>query len=128
MAVCGFVQPAPLFPIWIVAGDRGIQEVRLGDPAPGCLRNDRDPVVLEAARQLEAYFRGDLREFDLPLAATGTPFQHRVWEALRRIPYGETCTYQDLATELKSAARAIGQANGSNPIGIIVPCHRVIQA
>ncbi|MGA5195423.1 methylated-DNA--[protein]-cysteine S-methyltransferase [Streptomyces exfoliatus] len=84
----------------------------------------------EAIRQLDAYFAGELTEFDLPLHLIGTPFQVRVWEQLLRIPYGETRTYGELAEELgnPAASRAVGLANGKNPIGIIVPCHRVIGA
>ena len=84
----------------------------------------------EAVRQLDAYFAGELTEFDLPLHLVGTPFQLRVWEELRRIPYGETRTYGELAEALGSpgASRAVGLANGKNPIGIVVPCHRVIGA
>ncbi|MFJ8822962.1 methylated-DNA--[protein]-cysteine S-methyltransferase [Streptomyces sp. NPDC102467] len=80
--------------------------------------------------QLEAYFRGELKEFDLPLALHGTPFQRSVWEQLRKIPYGETRTYGELAAALgnPAASRAVGLANGKNPVGVIVPCHRVIGA
>jgi methylated-DNA-[protein]-cysteine S-methyltransferase len=82
----------------------------------------------EAIRQLRAYFAGELTEFDLPLAFEGTEFQLRVWQSLRGIPYGETISYGQLATRLGNpkASRAVGLANGSNPIPIIVPCHRVI--
>jgi methylated-DNA-[protein]-cysteine S-methyltransferase len=82
----------------------------------------------EVVRQLEAYFRGELREFDLPLELEGTEFQMRVWRALRRIPYGETISYRELAERIgnQKAVRAVGLANGCNPIPIIVPCHRVI--
>jgi O-6-methylguanine DNA methyltransferase len=89
----------------------------------------RDRAVLAAARnQLEAYFAGDLTAFDLPLAPVGTPFQQRVWSALVEIPFGETVSYGSLAIRLgrPGAARAVGLANGSNPISIIIPCHRVI--
>ncbi|MER5307288.1 methylated-DNA--[protein]-cysteine S-methyltransferase [Streptomyces sp. NPDC002773] len=84
----------------------------------------------EAIRQLDAYFANELTEFDLPLSMTGTPFQMRVWEQLLRIPYGETRTYGELAEELGNAgaSRAVGLANGKNPVSIIVPCHRVIGA
>ncbi|WP_411110978.1 methylated-DNA--[protein]-cysteine S-methyltransferase [Streptomyces sp. c-19] len=84
----------------------------------------------EAIRQLDAYFSGELTEFDLPLHLVGTPFQVRVWERLLRIPYGETRTYGELAEELgnPAASRAVGLANGKNPVSIIVPCHRVIGA
>lgn len=82
----------------------------------------------ETRRQLEAYFQGMLIEFDLPLAPCGTPFQQRVWEELRQIAFGETCSYGDLARKIENpnASRAVGLANGKNPISIIVPCHRVI--
>lgn len=81
-----------------------------------------------AARQLDAYFAGELTSFDLPLALAGTPFQRRVWAALREIPYGQTVTYGQLAARLGSpaASRAVGLANGKNPVSIVVPCHRVI--
>lgn len=84
----------------------------------------------EAVEQLDAYFAGALREFDLPLHLAGTPFQRSVWAELRRIPYGETRTYGELAQNLgkPGASRAVGLANGKNPVGIIVPCHRVIGA
>ncbi|MBK5308075.1 MAG: methylated-DNA--[protein]-cysteine S-methyltransferase [Frankiaceae bacterium] len=90
-----------------------------------------DAAFADARAQLAAYFGGELQDFDLPLAATGTPFQHEVWAALREIPYGETTTYGALARELGrpvGAARAVGACNGRNPIGIVVPCHRVIGA
>lgn len=88
-----------------------------------------DPAPFgETIRQLEAYFAGELKEFDLPMGPAGTPFQQSVWERLRKIPYGETRTYGELAEELgnANASRAVGLANGRNPIGIIIPCHRVI--
>ncbi|MEV5238610.1 methylated-DNA--[protein]-cysteine S-methyltransferase [Streptomyces cinnamoneus] len=90
-------------------------------------RDDEGPFP-EAARQLAAYFAGDTTRFDLPLRLDGTPFQRRVWEALRQIPYGQTLSYGELAARIGSpgASRAVGLANGKNPIGIIVPCHRVI--
>jgi methylated-DNA-[protein]-cysteine S-methyltransferase len=82
----------------------------------------------EAIRQLEAYFRGELKEFDLPVRMEGTEFQLSVWKELRKIPYGETRTYGELAKTIGNpkAMRAVGLANGQNPIPIIVPCHRVI--
>lgn len=80
------------------------------------------------AEQLAAYFAGELTEFDVPLHLHGTPFQQRVWAALQEIPYGETTTYGELAVEIgrPSASRAVGLANGRNPVGVIVPCHRVV--
>jgi methylated-DNA-[protein]-cysteine S-methyltransferase len=88
---------------------------------------DRKPFR-EVVRQLEAYFEGKLKEFDVPLVLDGTEFQLLVWRSLRKIPYGETVSYGQLARRIGSpeAARAVGLANGSNPIPIIIPCHRVI--
>jgi O-6-methylguanine DNA methyltransferase len=85
-------------------------------------------VLAEAQRQLEEYFGGKRFEFDLPLAPEGTTFQQQAWQALREIPYGETRSYQQQAERLGDArfARAVGHANGRNPISIIVPCHRVL--
>jgi len=90
---------------------------------------DRDDSVLGVAvEQLTAYFAGELTEFTMPLAPRGTDFQHRVWAALREVPFGETVTYGELAECIgrPSAARAVGHANGHNPISVIVPCHRVV--
>lgn len=85
--------------------------------------------VLDAAReQLGAYFQGRRRQFDLPLRPTGTPFQLRVWEVMRAIPFGSVRTYGALARELGSAPRAVGQACGRNPLPIVIPCHRVVGA
>ena len=85
-------------------------------------------VLAEAARQLEEYFAGERTTFDVPLDLGGTDFQRRVWACLQQIPYGETATYGELARELGSpgAARAVGLANGRNPVSILVPCHRVV--
>lgn len=90
---------------------------------------DRDDRVQPALReQLPAYFAGELREFDVPVSLTGTPFQQAVWSALRRVPYGTTWTYADLAVALgrPTAVRAVGAANGRNPACLVVPCHRVV--
>lgn len=92
---------------------------------------DEDLSAFAAVRsQLDAYFSGTLRRFDIPLAPRGTEFQLAVWEALTHIPYGETITYSDLAIRIgnPAAVRAVGAANGANPIPIVVPCHRVIGA
>lgn len=89
-----------------------------------------DSAFPAAVEQLTAYFAGTLTEFDLDLHIVGTPFQRRVWEALATIPYGQTRTYGEIARQVGSptAFRAVGLANGHNPIGIIIPCHRVIGA
>ena len=94
-------------------------------------RHDADPVLAEAVRQLNAYFAGDLKDFDLPLAPKGTEFQGLVWAQLQKIGYGETASYGEIAHRLgktNAASRAVGLANGSNPIPIVIPCHRVIGA
>lgn len=92
---------------------------------------DRTPargLMAEVQRQLAAYFGGTLRVFSLPLALDGTPFQNSVWTALQDIPYGATCSYAELAERIgkPDAVRAVGAANGQNPIPIVIPCHRVI--
>lgn len=91
---------------------------------------DRFTAIKEASQQLDAYWAGELFDFDLPLAPGGTPFQNKVWAALRTIPYGKTASYGDIAKKIGSptASRAVGAANGRNPIAIVVPCHRVIGA
>jgi len=85
--------------------------------------------ILERAReQLHAYFDGELTKFDLKLAPDGTVYRRGVWQALCDIPYGETCTYQDIVRKTGGSARSVGQANGHNPIPLIIPCHRVVAA
>jgi methylated-DNA-[protein]-cysteine S-methyltransferase len=86
------------------------------------------PLLLEAKRQLLAYFAGKLRIFDLPLAPAGSPFEQRVWQLMSAIPYGETRSYGDLAEDLGAMPRAVGQACGRNPLPILIPCHRVLAA
>ena len=81
-----------------------------------------------ARAQIEAYFLSGRHEFTLPVAPAGTPFQQRAWSALRRIPFGQTRSYGDIARELRSSARAVGRANATNPVCLVVPCHRVIGA
>lgn len=101
------------------------------DGRPRGDRDDQHPVLLECARQLAAYFAGDLTVFDLPLAPVGTEWQQQVWGALREVQFGETATYGDIALRLgktNAAARAVGLANGSNPIPIVIPCHRIVGA
>jgi methylated-DNA-[protein]-cysteine S-methyltransferase len=84
------------------------------------------PLLIEAVRQLQAYFRGDISRFDLPLKPSGTAFDQKVWQAMRAIPRGQTRSYADLAHAVGSAPRAIGRACGRNPIPIVIPCHRVL--
>ena len=86
--------------------------------------------LADAAEQLRAYFYGEMREFDLPLAPRGTSFQRAVWDVLLKIPYGESCSYADVARAIgrPNAQRAVGSANNANPVSLVVPCHRVIAA
>jgi O-6-methylguanine DNA methyltransferase len=117
--------------VLLVAGDCGLRSIDFrSEPPAGGERNDANRVTVEAARQLRAYFAGQLRRFDLPLDMQGTPFQLRVWHELERIPYGETRSYRQIAAAVGAprAVRAVGAANGANPIPIVVPCHRVIGA
>lgn len=95
-----------------------------GDDIQAC----NNAITDEACRQLMAYFDGKLCEFDLPLALKGTAFQHQVWGALQKVKYGETASYLDIAKAIgnANAVRAVGMANGRNPIAIVVPCHRII--
>ena len=104
---------------------------RDGDGRPRGARDDDHPVLLRAVEQLRAYFARELKEFDLPLAPVGTDFQRAVWLQLMGIGYGETASYGEIARRLgksNAASRAVGLANGSNPIPIVIPCHRVIGA
>jgi len=128
---------SPLGPLTLVASEAGLRAVLWNgdDPARAGLARplpDREtgasPVLAETARQLDAYFAGSLTSFDLPLDLHGTPFQQQAWLALADIPYGETTTYAEQAARLgrPSAFRAVGAANGRNPLSIVLPCHRVI--
>jgi methylated-DNA-[protein]-cysteine S-methyltransferase len=115
----------------LVASASGIRAIQFDlHPIPESQRNDGNPLLLEAARQLQAYFAGQLREFQLPLDIEGTDFQKRVWRQVAAIPYGETRSYLQIATAIGSpgSVRAVGTANGANPVPIVVPCHRVIGA
>jgi len=124
---------SPLGPLLVAGDEAGLRCINFQHgtapraPEPDWVRGPGGPVG-EALRQLAAYFGGRRRAFDLPLAAGGTPFQRRVWAALLTIPYGETITYGELARRVgrPTAARAVGAANGRNPLPVVVPCHRVI--
>ncbi|WP_069886103.1 methylated-DNA--[protein]-cysteine S-methyltransferase [Streptomyces luteocolor] len=125
---------SPYGPLTLVATDGVLSGLYMTDQRhrpPQETFGDPDPAPFgETISQLAAYFAGELTEFDLPLRLDGTPFQRTVWHELRRIPYGETRTYGELAEALgrPGASRAVGLANGKNPIGVIVPCHRVVGA
>lgn len=111
------------------AGASGLRAVEFHpDAVEMGARSDGNTLLVEAVRQLHAYFSGALRSFDLPLDMQGTDFQKRVWNRLLAIPYGQTRSYAEIAREIgrPAAVRAVGAANGANPIAIVVPCHRVI--
>lgn len=124
------VVDSPIDPLLLVGDETGLHELWMAphDPPPDAERDD--DVLAAATTQLKEYFAGDRLAFDLALTPSGTAFQQRVWSALREIPYGRTTTYGELATGLgqPTASRAVGLANGRNPIAVIVPCHRVIGA
>jgi methylated-DNA-[protein]-cysteine S-methyltransferase len=113
---------SPVGYLTIDEADDAIVAVRWADAPSG----NGSPLLDEAMRQLTAYFDGKLRDFDLPLAPAGSPFETRVWAAMQQIPYGETRCYGDLAMAVGSAPRAVGRACGRNPIPIVIPCHRVL--
>jgi len=126
--------PSPVGELLLAGDETGLQMVGFQDgthptkPKPDWQENPRP--FKQVIAQLRDYFGGKRREFDLALVPEGTEFQLRVWSALRTIPYGKTCSYGELAQRIRKpkAARAVGAANGQNPIPIIVPCHRVIGA
>ncbi|CAH0536219.1 methylated-DNA--[protein]-cysteine S-methyltransferase [Vibrio marisflavi] len=123
---------SPLGQVTLQFNENGILglwfETQTTQPAELGKRCDSAELVVQVRAQMDEYFAGNRQEFELPLAAVGTKFQNAVWQALITIPYGETISYQDLANRIGNpkAVRAVGLANGKNPISIIVPCHRVI--
>lgn len=120
--------PSSVGPLTLEERNGAIVRLGWGD-APDDLPGGRPtPLLAEAARQIAAYFGGDLTAFELPLAPEGSDHQKRVWQAMSEIPYGETWTYGELARRAKSVARAVGGACGANPIPVILPCHRVVAA
>ncbi len=129
VGVARAVVRSPIGALVIDAHDGAITRLELRTEAPRAAPGSpSDPVLAAAVGQIVAYLAGDLREFDLPLRLEGTPFQQEVWAALRAIPYGETITYAELAARVgrPRAHRAVGSANGRNPVAIVVPCHRVV--
>ena len=131
----------PIGPLLLARDDVGLRLIRFegaaeaGPHVPSSVGADlqvgpHDNLFEDVVAQLMEYFAGTRRQFDLPLAPAGTPFQQRVWAALLDIPYGHTISYGELASRIgqKSASRAVGLANGSNPLPIVIPCHRVIGA
>jgi O-6-methylguanine DNA methyltransferase len=122
------IHPSPLGPLRLEARDGRL--VGLWMDGDGVAAGD-DPVLAATATQLEEWFAGERRSFDVPVELDGTPFQREVWTALCGIPFGETISYGELARRVgrpPSASRAVGAANGRNPVSLVVPCHRVIGA
>ena len=125
---------SPVGLLTLVANDKGLAAILWENDDPDRVRlgpmeeDGKHPVLVEAERQLRAYFAGKLERFSLPLAFTGTEFQKKVWTALTTIPFGETRSYAEIARQIghPTAVRAVGAANGKNPISIVAPCHRVI--
>ncbi|MCD6034669.1 MAG: hypothetical protein K0R63_410 [Rickettsiales bacterium] len=134
MAYAYKTMKSPVGELKLVASDNGLAAILWENDDPKRVRlspleeNKNHPVLLETERQLKEYFAGNLKEFSLKLDFVGTDFQKKVWAALLTIPFGETRSYAQIATQVGSpkAVRAVGAANGKNPISIIAPCHRVI--
>jgi len=121
------LEVSPGFSLSIETGPAGLRRIEFGGRGEN---SHSSPQMRETIRQLRLYFAGDLKIFDLPLELIGTEFQKRVWNALLAIPYGQTRSYTQIAQQIGAprAVRAVGAANGRNPIPIVVPCHRVIGA
>ncbi len=127
---------SPVGELKLVASDKGLAAILWQDDNPARVRlgilteDSRHAVLEETRRQLDDYFAGKRKEFSVPLDFSGTDFQKKVWQALLRIPFGETRSYAEIAKDIGNpkAVRAVGAANGRNPISIIAPCHRVIGA
>ncbi|WP_067439381.1 methylated-DNA--[protein]-cysteine S-methyltransferase [Nocardioides jensenii] len=131
------VMDSPIGELRIIEREGSVSQIEFtpfrqpSDGRPMGERRDDAPVLVETVRQLSAYFDKQLTEFDLPLAPAGTEFQQRVWKELLEIPHGQTASYGEIAHRLghtNNASRAVGLANGRNPIPIVIPCHRVIGA
>ncbi|TWT17857.1 methylated-DNA--[protein]-cysteine S-methyltransferase [Luteimonas marina] len=126
---------SPVGPLFVAADDDGLRAIEFRDnrhpvKRDGDWREGDNATLRKAGRQLDEYFAGKRRAFDLPLSPHGTEFQRKVWSTLATIPYGETISYAQLAARVgrSSATRAVGAANGRNPLPIVLPCHRVIGA
>ncbi|MBV9339645.1 MAG: methylated-DNA--[protein]-cysteine S-methyltransferase [Acidobacteria bacterium] len=125
---------SPFGPLLLAANEAGLRQIAFparnqpAPPEPGWQEDTQS--LIAASEQLRRYFAGELEDFDLPLSPEGTPFQQQVWRELLNIPYGKTISYGELAARLGNpkASRAVGLANGSNPVPIVIPCHRVIGA
>ncbi len=124
---------SPLGPLLIVTSDKGLRELSVNKKSTAKATDDQSKaykILKQTEQELTEYFAGQRKHFEVPLDTEGTQFQEKVWLQLTKIPYGKTCSYLDVARNIKNdkAVRAVGSANGKNPICIIVPCHRVIAA
>lgn len=119
---------SPLGPLTLTSNGEAIVRVAFRDESMTGGMTGADCLLRRAAAQLDAYFAGDRKDFDLPLAPAGSPFQKRVCQAMSAIPPGQTRTYGELADDLGGSARAVGRACGANPIPVLIPCHRVLAA
>ncbi|MHB8079166.1 MAG: methylated-DNA--[protein]-cysteine S-methyltransferase [Candidatus Krumholzibacteriia bacterium] len=124
------VVPSPLGPLRLTGDGAALTAIDFHAGGRAAAGRPADPLLREAARQLAAYFAGRLRVFDLPLAPHGTPFRRAVWEALLGVPWGATASYGQIARRIgrPRAVRAVGAANGANPLPIVIPCHRIVGA
>lgn len=125
----------PVGELYLVSSDKGLQGVYQKKQAIPLLKSGQEAspaaqILTQAEKELQQYFSGQRQKFDVPLDIQGTEFQKKVWQQLSQIPYGKTFSYSDIASRIKKpkAMRAVGSANGKNPIWIIIPCHRVIAA
>ncbi|WP_175988580.1 methylated-DNA--[protein]-cysteine S-methyltransferase [Bacillus sp. Marseille-Q1617] len=127
MSVCSLFMESPIGVLELRADEEKLVSVEFASENQAATESDH-PLLIEAERQLKEYFRGQRKEFTLPLKIEGTEFQQEVWKALSEIPYGSTCSYGDVAARINrpTAVRAIGQANKANKFPVIIPCHRVI--
>ena len=136
MKVSFQIWQSPLGPLFLYATEKNLIGLCFSDNRASFLKKnaqmifneEKSTLIKEAIKQLEEYFRNKRTQFNLPLEAQGTPFQKKAWNALQKIPYGKTISYGDQARKIRSekSVRAVGTANGKNPIAIIIPCHRVI--
>src|SRR5690606_9599757 len=125
MTKFGSVVDSPVGPVTIMATDEFVTHILFGNHAGDLESND---LIQRTSKEISAYFKGSIKNFTIPLEPEGTDFQKKVWKALLEIPYGKTISYKELSLKLGDlkAIRAVGTANGANPIAIVIPCHRVI--
>ncbi len=135
MSQIQYEMKSPVGPLYLVANDTGLQGIFFDKQSLSLKRTLQlgtasDKILIKTIAQLEEYFAGKRKQFDINLSFSGTPFQQHVWHQLTKIPFGQTVSYKDIAKRIKNpkAVRAVGTANGKNPFCIIVPCHRVIAA